>query len=37
MKLLQKAGVSAGIVENTHDLSDDPQLKRKGMFVDSAA
>jgi benzylsuccinate CoA-transferase BbsF subunit len=31
-KLLQKAGVAAGVVENTHDLCDDPQLKERECF-----
>jgi benzylsuccinate CoA-transferase BbsF subunit len=31
-KLLQKAGVAAGVVENMHDLCDDPQLKERECF-----
>ena len=32
MTSLQKAGVAAGVVENTKDLSGDPQLKERGCF-----
>ena len=32
MKLLQQAGVAAGFVENTKDLSEDPQLKKRECF-----
>jgi len=32
MKLLQQAGVAAGIVENAKDLSEDPQLKERECF-----
>jgi len=32
MLVLQKAGVSAGIVQNPRDLFEDPQLKHRGHF-----
>lgn len=33
MKLMQGAGVPAGVVENTQDLFEDPQLKHRGHFT----
>jgi crotonobetainyl-CoA:carnitine CoA-transferase CaiB-like acyl-CoA transferase len=33
MKLLQEAGVHAGVVQNAQDLMNDPQLQARGFFV----
>ena len=32
MTLLQAAGVPAGVVENSADLFEDPQLRQRGLF-----
>jgi benzylsuccinate CoA-transferase BbsF subunit len=34
MRLLQEAGVHAGVVQNAQDLANDPQLEERGFFVD---
>lgn len=34
MVLLQKQDVAAGIVQDAHDLAQDPQLKHRGFFVE---
>jgi crotonobetainyl-CoA:carnitine CoA-transferase CaiB-like acyl-CoA transferase len=34
MALLQRQGVAAGVVQNAHDLAQDPQLKQRGFFVE---
>jgi crotonobetainyl-CoA:carnitine CoA-transferase CaiB-like acyl-CoA transferase len=34
MRLLQEAGVHAGVVQNAQDLANDPQLQARGFFVD---
>jgi benzylsuccinate CoA-transferase BbsF subunit len=36
MTLLQEAGVAAGVVQDAADLSQDPQLKARGFFVELA-
>jgi crotonobetainyl-CoA:carnitine CoA-transferase CaiB-like acyl-CoA transferase len=33
MKLLQEAGVHAGVVQNAQDLANDPQLQARDFFV----
>ena len=34
MTLLQKNGVAAGVVQDTRDLAQDPQLKQRGFFIE---
>jgi benzylsuccinate CoA-transferase BbsF subunit len=34
MARLQRQGVAAGVVQSTHDLAQDPQLKKRGFFVE---
>jgi benzylsuccinate CoA-transferase BbsF subunit len=34
MTLLQKQGVAAGVVKDARDLAQDPQLKKRGFFVE---
>jgi len=34
MALLQKNGVAAGVVQDTRDLAQDPQLKERGFFIE---
>jgi len=34
MALLQGHGVAAGVVQNTSDLANDPQLKSRGFFIE---
>jgi benzylsuccinate CoA-transferase BbsF subunit len=36
MALLQKQGVAAGVVKNARDLANDPQLEKRGFFVELA-
>ena len=35
MSLLQASGVACGVIQDAHDLSQDPQLKARGFFVEA--